>query len=215
MKLTLTKETMMRQMELHDSTGSQGRSALRVFTLCLFLLVSFVMAGCSTTEKVGGEGMTSAVAQNLLRIAAVRALEDANWSPYEGQTVYLHFSGARDARNEPVLRGLVEDRLEQNGARVVSDDELAEIDLEVRILIAGTDRGSSRVPVLRRSERNESIVDLEFRGRRNEDRMALQSLYAMSKYEQSVTLGFQGRGAYFVRGRDDSFRRIQDINLFR
>lgn len=182
-----------------------------IITIGFFL----VLCGCSTTEKVGGEGMTSAVAQNLLRIAGVEALNDADWSGFQGQSVHLSFTGARDSRNEPVLRGLIEDRLERAGGTVVAETDNADAELEVRIFLAGTDRGSSRIPGVRRSERNESTVDLELRPRSGGRSLDTQSLFAVSKYEQSVTLGFKGRGTYFVRGREGSFRRISDTSAYR
>lgn len=179
-------------------------------------LVLALTTGCSTTQKTPGIGLTSAVAQNVVRIACVKALRDADFSSLEGQPVYLKLTGFADESNRGILEHLFTAEAEKCGARIVSEDK-AKLELEVATMSAGNDAGRSSIPIISHSERVEGLVDVQIAVRKCEDRSVLytQSLHGEAKYQQNTVIGFQGTGHYYVKIAKNKFERVENPATYR
>ncbi|MGA0104229.1 MAG: hypothetical protein ACO3LH_11035, partial [Steroidobacteraceae bacterium] len=126
---------------------------------CL-LTASIIVTGCSTTQKTAGEGMTSVVAQNVVRIALVQGLKDVDFSLVDGRDVVVSLTGFADDRNRGILELLFRTRVEDAGGRLVASQSGADLQIEVAVLTAGNDQGGG-FGIWLLSERTESLIDLQ------------------------------------------------------
>jgi hypothetical protein len=175
----------------------------RLSHLVCILAVFVLLTACSSTQKTGGHGVMSVVAQNVVRIACSDALHDADFSSLNKQKVYLTFTGFI----EPELEGYIEhkfrDKVEDAGGFIVSEQN-ADTEMEVVMHNAGIDRGSSRVPIVTRSERTEGAVDAEIicRDLESGTKLSRQRIRGEAKYQQTKVLGVSGSGTYYVKQTD-------------
>ena len=179
---------------------------ISITVLCVLLTI-----GCSRTQKTGGHGYTSVVAQNVVRLAGVESLRNADFGPAVGKRAAINLTGFVDDMNEPVISQMVRAKAEEAGVRVVRGNN-ADHEIEVVVRNAGIDQGDSRVPIISRSERCEGTVDLELVVRNLEtgEKSDPQYLRAQAKYEQSTTLGIQGSGTYFVKKPGGKFAKVRN-----
>ncbi len=185
---------------------------LHVF-LCAVL---FVLPSCASTQKTAGHGMASVVAQNVVRIAGVKAMTKADLSKLKGQKTYVKTTGFVDASNENFIENLVRSKAEEAGALLVREDN-ADLILEAVVNNAGNDQGRSKVPLVMRSERTEGSVDLNLiiRNVENGSRLSAQHVRGEAKYQQSTVVGFQGSGEYYVKGSDGRFTLVENPSAYR
>jgi hypothetical protein len=180
------------------------------------LVALFLSTSCSTTQKTMGGGLTSAVAQNVVRIACVEALDGADFSSLKDQNVQLKLTGFADERNRGILELLFRTKAEEAGGKFVSQDS-AVLELEIATMSAGNDAGASRIPIIKRSERVEGVVDVQISVRKIDDRVVLhtQKLRGEAKYQQNTVVGFQGSGNYYVKKANGNFDKIEDPTSYR
>ncbi|MBI5634641.1 MAG: hypothetical protein HZA15_14320 [Nitrospirae bacterium] len=186
-----------------------------ITTLILMVgLISFT-AGCSSTQKTGGAGLQSVVTQNVVRIAGVKAMQGANLSPVKGKLLSIKLTGFIDAANQGFIENLVRSRVEDAGGRLVAQDKAAII-LEVVVNSAGNDFGTSRVPVISRSERTEGTVDMDLviRNAADGEKLSSQHVVGEAKYEQTAVLGIEGMGNYYVKEKG-SFTEVPNPSNYR
>lgn len=182
---------------------------IKAYLLVLFSLCLAGGFGCSSTQKTGGEGLVSVVAQNVVRIAGIRAMQSADLSAVKGKAAFVKLTGFVDDRNKNFLENLVRSKIEDSGARLVSEDKAA-VTVEVVVNSAGNDRGASKVPLLTSSERTEGSVDMELIIRNTADgaRLSSQNVSGLAKYEQSSVLGIEGSGVYYVKDAKGDFKEV-------
>ncbi len=179
------------------------------------LLVAFI-TGCSTTQKTVGGGLTSAVAQNVVRIACVESLRDVDLTAASGKAVEIKLTGFSDDKNSGILEHLFKTKAEEAGARIVPEGK-GDVQLEVATMNAGNDAGQSSFPIISHSERVEGAVDVQMTIRKLDDGAVLttQPLSGKAKYEQTTVIGIQGRGQYYVKNKDGKFVKVADPSSYR
>jgi hypothetical protein len=189
--------------------------------MILVVIFCFVMSlqmivGCSTTQKTGGAGLVSVVAQNVVRIAGVKAIKEADVSSLSGKATYVKLTGFIDDQNRGFIDHLARSRAEDAGARLVSEDK-AQLMLEVVVNSAGNDRGGSRIPVISRSERTEGTVDLDIIIRNTTDgtKILTQNVRGEAKYEQTSVIGIQGSGTYYVKNSKGKYVEVPNPTSYR
>lgn len=157
----------------------------------------------------------SVITQNVVRLACVKALKDADFSALDGETVEIKYTGFVDEFNRGILELMFRTKAEQAGARLVSAGR-GDFELEVATLNAGNDQGRSRIPIIKRSERTEGTVHVRTTIRDAQDgRVVLtQNLRGESKYEQSKIVGIQTKGRYYVRNLQGRWERINDPQTY-
>ncbi len=183
--------------------------------VCLGMSMQMLL-GCSTTQKTGGAGLVSVVAQNVVRIAGVKAIDSADLSSLDGMTTFVKLSGFVDDQNRGFIDHLAHSRAENAGARLVSEDKAQRM-LEVVVNSAGNDRGGSRVPVISRSERTEGAVDLDIIVRDTSDgtKIANQHVRGEAKYQQTTVVGLQGSGTYYVKNDNGKYVEVPNPTSYR
>lgn len=174
------------------------------------------LVGCASTQKTGGAGLSSVVAQNVVRVAGERAMQEADLSAVKGKMTFIRLTGFVDDRNKGFLDNLVRSRAEDAGARLVSEDK-ANVIMEVVINSAGNDWGDSKVPLLSHSERTEGAVDLDIIMRNPADgtKISTQHVRGDAKYEQSTVIGITGSGGYFVKDKKGQFVEVESPTSYR
>lgn len=187
----------------------------RLVLVSAVALCCLVTGACSTTQKTTGEGLTSAVAQNVVRIACVEALRDVDLSCCKGVPVEVKLTGFTDEKNAGILEYMFRSKAEQAGARIVPTGQ-GTYELEVGTLSAGNDAGGSSFPLITRSERVEGGVNVQMSVRNIKDGTVLKSeqVQGKAKYEQTAVVGIQGRGHYFVQNSAGKFVRVDDPATF-
>jgi len=188
----------------------------RYYAPCGYLLVLLSTAvGCSTTQKTGGVGLVSVVAQNVVRVAGIRAMQDADFTATKGKLSHVKLTGFVDEQNRGFIDNLVRTKVEDAGARLVSEDK-AQVLVQVTVNSAGNDSGGSS-RVVASSKRTEGIVDLDLilRDSRDGTKVSTQHVRGEAKYEQSSVMGFQGTGKYFVKERTGEFVEVPNPTNYR
>jgi len=187
----------------------------KVMTTAVMVVVCAGLVACSTTQKTGGEGLTSVVAQNVVRIACLRALQDADMSALQAKTVEVKLSGFTDDRNKGILELLFRSRAEAAGARLVPEGK-GEVQMEIATMNAGNDAGGSSIPILSRSERTEGTVDVQMSLRElaTGNVLVTQQLVGHAKYQQNTVIGFQGAGKYYVQNKGGKFEVVPDPSTY-
>lgn len=183
-------------------------------SLIFIFLAVIIFSGCSTKQKTMGQGMVSVVAQNVVRIAGVKAMKDANLSVVKGKKVYVKTTGFADDFNRGFIDNLVRSKAEDAGCLLV-DENNAEIIIEVAVNSAGNDLGSTKIPLLSNSTRTEGTVDLSLTLRDNNTgrRISKQSIIGHAKYEQGEIIGVQGSGQYYVK-ENNKFVKVDNPSSY-
>lgn len=188
----------------------------RFVLISMLIATLFLLPSCASTQKTGGGGLISVVAQNVVRIAGVQAMKSADLSQLKDKLTYVKTTGFVDERNEKFIDNLVRSKAEVAGARLVREDK-AQLILEAVVNSAGNDQGNSKVPLVMRSERTEGSVDLDLivRDVNNGSRLSTQQVRGEAKYQQSTVIGFQGSGAYYVKEANGKFTMVENPSNFR
>lgn len=174
-----------------------------------------VVSGCSTTQKTAGEGMTSVVAQNVVRIAIVQGLRGVDFSLVESKAVMVSLTGFADNRNRGILELLFRSRVEDAGGRLVNNPAAADLQIEVAVLSAGNDQGGG-FGLLLFSERTESLIDLQMTARdRAGEIQYSQAIKGEAKYEQTSFLVGIDKGRYKVKNENGIWEDVPDPGVYR
>jgi hypothetical protein len=171
----------------------------RYFLFTLFTI--FVLNSCQSTQKTTGEGLISVVAQNVLKIAGNQAIQNANFSNLNNVPVTVELKGFVEEKTEGFIQNLVSSSAEKSGALLIRNGK-PDIIIEAVVNSAGNDQGSSRVPVINRALRTESVVDLTiiFRDPNTGKRLSTQNVRGEAKYEQKTWVGIiDESGKYYVK----------------
>ncbi|MDA8815919.1 hypothetical protein N9N68_01715 [Gammaproteobacteria bacterium] len=183
----------------------------RYFLFTLFTI--FVLTSCQSTQKTTGEGLISVVAQNVLKIAGNQAIENANFSNLNNVSVTVELKGFVEQKTEGFIQNLVSSSAEKSGALLIRNGK-PDIIIEAVVNSAGNDQGSSRVPVINRALRTESVVDLTII-LRNPDtgkRLSTQNIRGEAKYEQKTWVGIiDESGKYYVKTSLSNKEGIGDL----
>jgi len=173
--------------------------ASRYFLFTLFTI--FVLTSCQSTQKTSGEGLISVVAQNVLKIAGNQAIQNADFSNLNNVPVTVELKGFVEEKTEGFIQNLVSSSAEKSGALLIRSGK-PDIVIEAVVNSAGNDLGSSRVPVINRALRTESVVDLTiiFRDPDTGKRLSTQDIRGEAKYEQKTWVGvINESGKYYVK----------------
>ena len=192
------------------------KTEMTLAVIFCFALSFLMIIGCSTTQKTGGGGLVSVVAQNVVRISGVKAIKGVDLSPLKDMKTYVKLTGFVDASNRGFIDHLVRSRAEDAGARLVSEANAQNI-VEVVVNSAGNDRGGSRFPVISRSERTEGSVDLDIiiRDVINGTKISTQNARGEAKYEQTTVIGIQGSGNYYVKNSNGKYIKVPNPEAYR
>ena len=183
----------------------------RYFLFTLFTI--FVLTSCQSTQKTTGEGLISVVAQNVLKIAGNQAIENANFSNLNNVSVTVELKGFVEQKTEGFIQNLVSSSAEKSGALLIRNGK-PDIIIEAVVNSAGNDQGSSRVPVINRALRTESVVDLTiiFRNPDTGKRLSTQNIRGEAKYEQKTWIGIiDESGKYYVKTSLSNKEGIGDL----
>lgn len=175
------------------------KNTSRYFLFTLFSI--FVLTSCQSTQKTTGEGLISVVAQNVLKLAGNQAIENANFSNLNNVPVTVELKGFVEEKTEGFIKNLVSSSAEKSGALLIRNGK-PDIIIEAVVNSAGNDQGSSRVPVINRALRTESVVDLTiiFRDPGTGKRLSTQDVRGEAKYEQKTWIGIiDESGKYYVK----------------
>ena len=175
------------------------KNTSRYFLFTLFSI--FVLTSCQSTQKTTGEGLISVVAQNVLKLAGNQAIQNANFSNLNNVPVTVELKGFVEEKTEGFIQNLVSSSAEKSGALLIRNGK-PDIIIEAVVNSAGNDQGSSRVPVINRALRTESVVDLTiiFRDPDSGKRLSTQDVRGEAKYEQKTWVGIiDESGKYYVK----------------
>ena len=169
----------------------------------LSLMVLTALSACSSTQKTGGQGMVSVIAQNVVRVAGAKAVRDLTLSELKGQKTHVQISGFVDEFNKGFINNLISAQVEDAGGRLV-DRSNADFVVEVGVNAAGNDNGRSDYFV-GSAERTEGSVDLTvvLRKAATGERMSSQTIRGYANYQQGSFLRITGSGAYFFNQGDE------------
>jgi len=186
-----------------------------IINTCIIALI-VAGAGCRTTQKTPGEGMMSVVAQNVVRVAGFRALQDADLSVLSGKPVRVEVSGFLDEHNRDFLGYLFNAGVERGGGRTVGKTE-ASIILRVVVNNAGVDQGDWSIPIIAKTYKTTGTVDADliFRAAADGAEISRQHIRGEAKYEELNVAGFQGSGTYFVRDQSGEYVKVPDPVAYR
>ena len=180
----------------------------------IVLTATCLLSACSTTEKSGGQGMVSVVAQNVVRIAGQQAIRSLSLTELDGIKCTVVVSGFADDFNRGYVENLIKNEVEENGGKLVNQ-QYAEYVVDVGVNAAGNDKGASSY-IVGGAQRTEGSVDLTVTVRSlvSGDKMSSQTIRGEAKYQQGSILGITGSGAYFVKSYD-SWIVVDDPATFR
>jgi hypothetical protein len=173
------------------------------FGLITKLLIPAVVivsvAACSSTQKTGGQGMVSVIAQNVVRIAGAKAVRDLNLSEIKGQKTNLQITGFVNEFNRGFISNLISSQIEIAGGKL-ADASNSDYVIDVGVNAAGNDNGSSDY-LLGGAERTEGSIDLTIMIRKTNsgERFSSQTIRGYAKYQQGSFLKISGAGAYFYK----------------
>ena len=184
---------------------------IQPFVLALILFVSLA---CSAVQTTSGGGLTSVIAQNVVRIACVKAMKPIDVKAFSGKKIELKLTGFNDDKNRGILELLLKMKIEQNNGIIVGP-EAAELQAEVAILSAGNDAGASRM-ILVNSDRTLGTVDLilTLRNAKTGVPVFVIPLRGEAKHEQTSILGYQKNGYYYVMNAKGKYEIIPDPKLY-
>jgi len=188
---------------------------IRRSVVILAVFLTTIVSACSTTQKTAGQGMTSVVAQNVVRIATVEGLKGVDFSSVSGKAVLVSLTGFADDRNRGILELLFNSRVEAAGGRLVSDASAAQLRLEVAVLSAGNDQGGGGGFIVS-SERTESLVDLQMTVRDKSGAVQYRrGIKGEAKYEQTSFMVGTDKGRYKVKTASGQWEDVPDPSVYR
>jgi len=154
--------------------------------------------------------MTSVVAQNVVRIAGIKAMKGADFSSLNNKKVYVKLSGFIEDFSASFIKNLVQSSIEKNGALLAQKND-ADLILTVVINSSGNDQGTSRVPIISSSQRCEGTVNLQLitRDAASNKKLHTQNVLGEAKYQETEVLGIQGEGKYYVKA-NGKYHKIED-----
>ena len=163
------------------------KNFLKITLSILFLLL---VSACQSTQKTYGEGLVSVVSQNVVKLAGNSAITQADFSSIKGKKILVELTGFVEERTKGFIDNLVSSNAEKEGARLIRSGD-PDILVEVVVNSAGNDQGTSRIPVINRALRTESVVDLTliFRDPSTGSRISTQDIRGEAKYEQKRWVG--------------------------
>ena len=174
------------------------KSFLKITLSILFLLL---VSACQSTQKTYGEGLVSVVSQNVVKLAGNSAITQADFSSIKGKKILVELTGFVEERTKGFIDNLVSSNAEKEGARLIRSGD-PDILVEVVVNSAGNDQGTSRIPVINRALRTESVVDLTliFRDPSTGSRISTQDIRGEAKYEQKRWVGIiDESGKYYIK----------------
>ncbi len=169
------------------------------FTLSILFLL--LVSACQSTQKTYGEGLVSVVSQNVVKLAGNSAITQADFSSIKGKKILVELTGFVEERTKGFIDNLVSSNAEKEGARLIRSGD-PDILVEVVVNSAGNDQGTSRIPVINRALRTESVVDLTliFRDPSTGSRISTQDIRGEAKYEQKRWVGIiDESGKYYIK----------------
>jgi len=174
------------------------KNFLKITLSILFLLL---VSACQSTQKTYGEGLVSVVSQNVVKLAGNSAITQADFSSIKGKKILVELTGFVEERTKGFIDNLVSSNAEKEGARLIRSGD-PDILVEVVVNSAGNDQGTSRIPVINRALRTESVVDLTliFRDPSTGSRISTQDIRGEAKYEQKRWVGIiDESGKYYIK----------------
>ena len=174
------------------------KNFLKITLSILFLLL---VSACQSTQKTYGEGLVSVVSQNVVKLAGNSAITQADFSSIKGKKILVELTGFVEERTKGFIDNLDSSNAEKEGARLIRSGD-PDILVEVVVNSAGNDQGTSRIPVINRALRTESVVDLTliFRDPSTGSRISTQDIRGEAKYEQKRWVGIiDESGKYYIK----------------
>ena len=174
------------------------KNFLKITLSVLFLLL---VSACQSTQKTYGEGLVSVVSQNVVKLAGNSAITQADFSSIKDKKILVELTGFVEERTKGFIDNLVSSNAEKEGARLIRSGD-PDILVEVVVNSAGNDQGTSRIPVINRALRTESVVDLTliFRDPSTGSRISTQDIRGEAKYEQKRWVGIiDESGKYYIK----------------
>ena len=185
------------------------KNFLKITLSILFLLL---VSACQSTQKTYGEGLVSVVSQNVVKLAGNSAITQADFSSIKGKKILVELTGFVEERTKGFIDNLVSSNAEKEGARLIRSGD-PDILVEVVVNSAGNDQGTSRIPVINRALRTESVVDLTliFRDPSTGSRISTQDIRGEAKYEQKRWVGIiDESGKYYIKSSSMSNGNLAD-----
>ncbi len=185
------------------------KNFLKIKLSILFLLL---VSACQSTQKTYGEGLVSVVSQNVVKLAGNSAITQADFSSIKGKKILVELTGFVEERTKGFIDNLVSSNAEKEGARLIRSGD-PDILVEVVVNSAGNDQGTSRIPVINRALRTESVVDLTliFRDPSTGSRISTQDIRGEAKYEQKRWVGIiDESGKYYIKSSSVSNGNLAD-----
>ncbi|URQ64172.1 hypothetical protein M9B42_05240 [SAR86 cluster bacterium] len=185
------------------------KNFLKITLSILFLLL---VSACQSTQKTYGEGLVSVVSQNVVKLAGNSAITQADFSSIKGKKILVELTGFVEERTKGFIDNLVSSNAEKEGARLIRSGD-PDILVEVVVNSAGNDQGTSRIPVINRALRTESVVDLTliFRDPSTGSRISTQDIRGEAKYEQKRWVGIiDESGKYYIKSSSVSNGNLAD-----
>ncbi|MDA9691560.1 hypothetical protein N9U35_00125 [bacterium] len=185
------------------------KNFLKITLSVLFLLL---VSACQSTQKTYGEGLVSVVSQNVVKLAGNSAITQADFSSIKDKKILVELTGFVEERTKGFIDNLVSSNAEKEGARLIRSGD-PDILVEVVVNSAGNDQGTSRIPVINRALRTESVVDLTliFRDPSTGSRISTQDIRGEAKYEQKRWVGIiDESGKYYIKSSSVSNGNLAD-----
>jgi len=185
------------------------KNFLKITLSILFLLL---VSACQSTQKTYGEGLVSVVSQNVVKLAGNSAITQADFSSIKDKKILVELTGFVEERTKGFIDNLVSSNAEKEGARLIRSGD-PDILVEVVVNSAGNDQGTSRIPVINRALRTESVVDLTliFRDPSTGSRISTQDIRGEAKYEQKRWVGIiDESGKYYIKSSSVSNGNLAD-----
>jgi len=170
---------------------------------------------CTAVQTTTGGGLTSVIAQNVVRIACTKALQQLDEGAFAGKKIELKLTGFNDDKNRGILEFMIRSKIEQYKGTIVNAD-MADMQAEVAILSAGNDAGASRMIVVN-SDRTLGAVDLilTLRNAKTGSVVMTSTLRGEAKHEQTSIMGYQKTGKYSVKDAKGDYQLIPDPKLYK
>lgn len=170
--------------------------------------------GCSAVQTTFGGGLTSVIAQNVVRIACIKAMQPIDGNVFAGRKVEVKLTGFNDEKNRGILELLMKQKVEMNQGMIVGPEQ-ADMQAEVAIMSAGNDAGASRM-VFVSSDRTIGSVDLflSIRDLKSSKVVFAKALRGEAKHEQTSILGYQKDGRYYVKDNNGRFEGVPDPKTY-
>ena len=192
--------------------GPTSRISIKLYTGIFAVLITMA---CTAVQTTTGGGLTSVIAQNVVRIACTKALQQLDEGAFAGKKIELKLTGFNDDKNRGILEFMIRSKIEQYKGTIVNAD-MADMQAEVAILSAGNDAGASRMIVVN-SDRTLGAVDLilTLRNAKTGSVVMTSTLRGEAKHEQTSIMGYQKTGKYSVKDAKGDYQLIPDPKLYK